>query len=130
MHPGTTGLRTMPRAPGTLVAILRAMQKSILAAVGAVGLLLIGAVGIGALLVVKDRLRIEVALDAPTPDTAAMLTDDVRSLQADFAALGQALETQFGGMMEAASRAGTEQKEGQERLVALLESLRQKSLAP
>ena len=124
MHPGTTGLRTMPRAPGTLVAILRAMQKSILAAVGAVGLLLIGAVGIGSLLVVKDRLRIEVALDAPTPDTAAMLTDDVRSLQADFAALGQALETQFGGMMEAASRAGTEQKEGQERLVALLESLR------
>jgi len=124
MEPGRTGIRTVPRARGTLVAILRAMQKSILAVVGAVGLLLIGALGIGALLVVKDRLRIEVALDAPTPDTAAMLTDDVRSLQADFAALGQALETQFGAMIEASTRAGTEQREGQEQLVALLESLR------
>jgi polyisoprenoid-binding protein YceI len=99
------------------------MQKSILAFVGAVSLLAIGAGGIGSLLIVKDRLRIEVSLDAPTPDTAAMLADDLRSLQSDFSSLGQALETQFGGMAEASVRAEADRREGQGQLVALLESL-------
>jgi polyisoprenoid-binding protein YceI len=99
------------------------MQMRILAFVGVVSLLAIGAGGVGSLLLVKDRLRIEVALDAPRPDTAAMLVDDLRALQADFAALGQALETQFGGMAEAATRADNEQREGRGQLVSLLESL-------
>lgn len=99
------------------------MQKSLLAVVGAVSLLAIGAVGIGSLLVVKDRLRIEVSLDAPKPDTAAMLADDLRSLQSDFASMGQALETQFGGMAEASMRAESDRKEAHSQVVTLLESL-------
>ena len=101
------------------------MQKSMLAVVGAVSLLAIGAGGIGSLLLVKDRLRIEVSLDAPAPDTAAMLADDLRSLQSDFGALGQALETQFGGMAEASLRSESDRREAHGQLVTMMESLQQ-----
>ena len=68
------------------------MLKALLPTVGVLALLGVGVVGVGSLLVVKDRIRIEVQLDAPATDNLALVRDDIRTLQADLSALTGALE--------------------------------------
>lgn len=68
------------------------MLKALLPTVGALALLGVGAAGVGSLLVVKDRIRLEAHLDAPEQDNLALVRDDLRTLQTDLAALTGALE--------------------------------------
>ena len=68
------------------------MLKALLPAVGVLALLGVGAAGVGSLLVVKDRVRLEVHLDAPEQDNLALVRDDLKTLQVDLAALTSALE--------------------------------------
>ncbi len=72
------------------------MRSPWLSAVGVIALLAIGVFGVVSLMLVKDRLRVEVSLDAPEPDSLALVRDDFKVLQADFVALTQALEQQAG----------------------------------
>lgn len=93
------------------------MRRSWLSAVGAATLLAVGVAGIGCLMVVKDRLRVEISLDAPETDSLALVRDDFRSLQADFVALTQAMEQQVAASSQLASEQ-TEQRAASDRSIA------------
>lgn len=99
------------------------MRRSVLSAVGVVALLGVGVAGIGALMLVKDRLRIEVSLDAPEPDPLALVRDDFKMLQADFVALTQALEQQAGSAAQESARQGEQRAAAERNLVAAVTAL-------
>lgn len=77
------------------------MAVSLFSVIGVVAVLGVGAAGIGASMLVKDRIRIEVYDDAPKDDGLALVRDDVRSVQTDLQALTQALSEQLGRIGEA-----------------------------
>lgn len=86
---------------GTSLAHDVPMAVSLFSVIGVVAVLGVGVAGIGASMLVKDRIRIEVYDDAPKDDGLALVRDDVRSVQSDLQALTQALSEQLGRVGEA-----------------------------
>lgn len=99
------------------------VRRSWLSVAGALALSALGVVGIGSLMVVKDRLRVEVSLDAPETDSLALVRDDFKLLQTDFTALTQALEQQSGAMAAESARQSAAQAVANGRAEAALAAL-------
>ena len=95
-HTMMPGLRPRRLVRGTTLAETLSMAVSIFSVVGVVAVLAVGVAGIGASLLVKDRIRIEFHDDAPKDDGLAIVRDDLRSMQTDLQALTKALGQQLG----------------------------------
>jgi polyisoprenoid-binding protein YceI len=73
------------------------MPSKLLQWIGVASVLALVGVGVGALLVVKDRVRIEIQSDTtqPGPDPLALLRDDVQVLQRELSELRSSLGSNF-----------------------------------
>jgi polyisoprenoid-binding protein YceI len=94
------------------------MVKRVLQAVGLVSVLALPALGVGALVIVKDRIQITVREgdSGDAPDPLALVRDDLQQLHADLDAISKAL----GGNMAELARVLDEQVETQVRLQSSL----------
>ncbi len=91
----------MVRATAACALLKGAWMAKVLSSIGVVALLAVGAVGIGGLVLVKDRVRIVITDDVDPVDPTALLRDDVHALRQDVAALSQALGDNLSQLVQA-----------------------------